>query len=101
MMLAMVWMMMAAVMYLLRPSSMRGQGDAKPQGQSTVCISRAVDLHTIFLKLKKTKKIMLFFNFSLLDPDPHIECGKGMRIHADPDPQRWFYYEILETASFL
>ena len=44
---------------------------------------------------------MLFFNFSLLDPDPHIECGKGMRIHADPDPQRWFYYEILETASFL
>jgi len=32
MLLAMAWMVMAAVMYLLRPSSMRGQGDAKPQG---------------------------------------------------------------------
>lgn len=32
MMLAMAWMVMAVVMYLLRPTSMRGQGDAKPQG---------------------------------------------------------------------
>ena len=23
--------------------------------------------------------LMLFFNFSLLDPDPHIECGYGSR----------------------
>ena len=34
MLLAMAWMVMAAVMYLLRPSSMRGQGDAKPQGKA-------------------------------------------------------------------
>ncbi|XP_023330188.1 small integral membrane protein 14 [Eurytemora carolleeae] len=33
MMFAMVWMMMAFVMYLLRPQSLRGnRGDAKPQG---------------------------------------------------------------------
>jgi len=31
-MFAMVWMMMAFVMYLLRPQSMRDRGDAKPQG---------------------------------------------------------------------
>ena len=36
MMFAMVWMMMAFVMYLLRPQSLRGnRGDAKPQGKAT------------------------------------------------------------------
>jgi len=32
MMFAGLWMMMAFVMYLMRPQSMRNRGDAKPQG---------------------------------------------------------------------
>jgi hypothetical protein len=43
MLLAMAWMVMAAVMYLLRPSSMRGQGDAKPQGIA-IFLFRTADL---------------------------------------------------------
>jgi len=31
-MFSMVWMVMAVAMYLMRPQSMRGRGDAKPQG---------------------------------------------------------------------
>jgi len=38
-MFAMVWMMMAFVMYLLRPQSLRGnRGDAKPQGKATCAL---------------------------------------------------------------
>jgi len=32
MMMAMAWMVMAFMMYLMRPQSMRNRGDAKPQG---------------------------------------------------------------------
>jgi len=32
MMMAMAWMVMAFMMYLMRPQSMRNSGDTKPQG---------------------------------------------------------------------
>ena len=36
--------------------------------------------------------LLLFFSFSLLDPDLHIECGfgSGRKMNADPDPQLIF-----------
>ena len=35
MMMAMAWMVMAMMMYFMRPNSLRGEPQGKPQGRST------------------------------------------------------------------
>ena len=66
MMMAMAWMVMAFMMYLMRPQSMRNRGDTKPQG---CCFFLVVSLLSLFA-------LSFFFSrdedptFFSLDQDP-------------------------------